>query len=130
MNSNNQFSLNNLPLKEYLNEMTYDSSGYCKAIYYFPIGKNIYNCNNSEAFKTEYDCTWIGNESLKIPKIKKIIFNNPATIIYWKDGTKTVVKTSPDDVFNEEIGVAMAYMKKIFEGSRKFKKTIEKLKSY
>ena len=28
-----------------------------------------------------------------IPPIKKVIFNNPATIVFWEDGTKTVVKT-------------------------------------
>ena len=27
------------------------------------------------------------------PGIKKVIFNNPATIVFWRDGTKTVVKT-------------------------------------
>ena len=28
----------------------------------------------------------------KLPEIKDVIFNEPATIIIWKDGTKTVVK--------------------------------------
>ena len=28
----------------------------------------------------------------KLPEIKNVIFNEPATIIIWKDGTKTVVK--------------------------------------
>jgi hypothetical protein len=62
----------------------------------------------------------------KIPQIKQIIFNNPATIIYWQDGTKTVVKVMEGDTFNEEYGVAMAYMKKIFGSSTKFKKMVEK----
>lgn len=29
-----------------------------------------------------------------LPGIKKVIFNNPATIVLWDDGTKTVVKAS------------------------------------
>lgn len=29
-----------------------------------------------------------------IPKIKKVIFNPPATIVLWGDGTKTVVKAN------------------------------------
>lgn len=44
--------------------------------------------------------------------IEKVIFNNPATIILWKDGTKTVVKCSENEVFDQEKGIAMAIAKK------------------
>lgn len=44
--------------------------------------------------------------------IKKVIFNNPATIVYWKDGSKTVVKCQPGDTFDEEKGLAMCFTKK------------------
>lgn len=44
--------------------------------------------------------------------IKKVIFNDPATIILWKDGTKTVVKCGDHDVFDPEKGLAMAIAKK------------------
>lgn len=46
--------------------------------------------------------------------IIKVIFNNPATIVLWNDGTKTVVKCSENDEFNPEIGLAMAICKKSF----------------
>ena len=46
------------------------------------------------------------------PVPERVIFNNPATVVYWKDGTKTVVKAF-DEYFDEEKGLAMAYMKKI-----------------
>lgn len=49
------------------------------------------------------------NKSLTIDKV---IFNNPATIVYWTDGTKTVVKCGDNDTFNEEVGLALAFMKK------------------
>lgn len=42
---------------------------------------------------------------------KKVIFNDPATIVYWKDGTKTVVKAE-DEPFDPEKGLAMAIAKK------------------
>ena len=45
-------------------------------------------------------------------KIKKVIFNNPATIVYWEDGTKTVVKCGKDDTFDKEKGLALCFMKK------------------
>lgn len=50
------------------------------------------------------------NKSIKKPvtnPIEKVIFNPPATIVFWKDGSKTVVKTQ-GDVFNPETGLAMA----------------------
>ena len=46
------------------------------------------------------------------PRIKRVIFNNPATIVFWADGTKTVVKAQ-DEEFDQEKGLAMAISKKI-----------------
>ena len=47
-------------------------------------------------------------------KVKKVIFNPPATIVYWGDGTKTVVKAQNGDGFDREKGFAMACAKKFF----------------
>lgn len=44
--------------------------------------------------------------------IKNVIFNDPATIVFWADGTKTVVKAQGDDKFDPEKGLAMAISKK------------------
>ena len=44
--------------------------------------------------------------------IKKVIFNNPATIVLWEDGTKTVVKAGPYDIYDPEKGLAMCLVKK------------------
>lgn len=44
--------------------------------------------------------------------IERVIFNNPATIVYWTDGTKTVVKCQEGDEFRRETGLAMAIAKK------------------
>lgn len=46
--------------------------------------------------------------------IQNVIFNYPATIVYWTDGTKTVVKVSPDDKWDPEKGLAMAIVKKAY----------------
>lgn len=48
------------------------------------------------------------------PEIKKVIFNDPATIVIWSDGTKTVVKRQDDEPFDKEKGLAMAIAKKTF----------------
>lgn len=44
--------------------------------------------------------------------IKNVIFNDPATIVFWHDGTKTVVKCDETDIFDPEKGLAMAIAKK------------------
>lgn len=50
----------------------------------------------------------------------QVIFNPPATIVYWRDGTKTVVRCDNDE-FSEEFGFAMACMRKIFGTRNAFK---------
>lgn len=44
--------------------------------------------------------------------IKNVIFTPPATIVYWSDGSKTVVKCSEKDAFDPEKGLAMAITKR------------------
>lgn len=46
-------------------------------------------------------------------QIKNVIFNDPATVVLWKDGTKTVVKCQKNDTYNPEIGLAMCIIKKM-----------------
>lgn len=52
--------------------------------------------------------------------IEKVIFNDPATIVYWSDGSKTVVKCQPGDAFSEELGLAMAISKKFLGNKGNF----------
>ena len=58
--------------------------------------------------------------------IKKVIFNDPATIVYWKDGTKTVVKCQDGDVYDKEKGLAMCVAKKFFGNKGNFNKVFNK----
>ena len=44
-------------------------------------------------------------------EIKDVIFNDPATIVFWLDGSKTVVKAK-NEPFDPEKGLAMAFSKK------------------
>ena len=46
-------------------------------------------------------------------KIKRVIFSDPATIVFWEDGTKTVVKAHNED-FDPEKGLAMAVCKRVY----------------
>ena len=62
-------------------------------------------------------------------RIENVIFNDPATIVFWSDHSKTVVKAK-NEAFDKEKGLAMAISKK-FCGNKGnyyniFKKWIEK----
>ena len=58
-------------------------------------------------------------------EIKDIIINDPATIILWKDGTKTVVKCQNEDTFDPGTGIAMAILKKLYGNSGFYKDIFE-----
>lgn len=49
--------------------------------------------------------------------IDHVVFSGPATIVFWKDGDKTVVKCTEGDEYSYEVGIAMATLKKIFGSS-------------
>lgn len=59
---------------------------------------------------SEHSNIMLSNKSVEITKV---IFNNPATIVFWSDGKKTVVKCSCDEAFDEEKGLAMAISKRV-----------------
>lgn len=46
--------------------------------------------------------------------VERAIFNDPATIVFWRDGTKTVVKAQKGEKYDPEKGLAMAFSKKMF----------------
>lgn len=46
--------------------------------------------------------------------IKKVIFNDPATIVIWVDGSKTVVKCAEGDVYSKFSGLAIAMCKRMY----------------
>lgn len=50
--------------------------------------------------------------------IKDVIFNDPATIIFWSDGTKTVCTCSEQDTYDPEKGLALCVMKKMLYNNK------------
>lgn len=48
----------------------------------------------------------------RILDIDKVIFSNPATIVFWTDGEKTVVKAQNGEPYDPEKGLAMAISKR------------------
>ena len=60
-----------------------------------------------------------------IPSIKKVIFNPPATIVFWSDDTKTVVKAG-NEKFDPEKGLAMAIAKRALGNKGNYFEQIKK----
>ena len=84
--------------------------------------QNVYHIetNFTRALKDLIKCSEISLKGESIMKntnkkptpsnpIKQVIFNGPATIVYWKDGCKTVVKCQEGAVNDPEKGLAMAF---------------------
>lgn len=59
-------------------------------------------------------------------KTEKVIFHDPATIVYWEDGTKSVVKCSEGDKYDPEKGFALAVAKKVYGSYTNFEKQMKK----
>lgn len=74
------------------------------------------------------DHAWKTNYSKMYGKyyIEEVIFNPPATVVYWKDGTKTVVKYKANETFDYEKGLAMAICKKLYGNGYNFHKVFKK----
>lgn len=58
--------------------------------------------------------------------IEKVIFNDPATIIIWKGGRKTVVKAQNGEPFDPEKGMAMAIAKYVMGNKGAFNNVFDK----
>lgn len=68
----------------------------------------------------------VDHNRVYVPSIKKVIFNNPATVVIWNDGTKTTVKCSERDEYSEEVGLAMCISKKALGNKGNFNEVFKK----
>lgn len=57
--------------------------------------------------------------------IKKVIFNDPATIVFWTDNTKTVVKCDNED-YDPEKGLAMCICKETLSNKGNYYEVFKK----
>ena len=64
--------------------------------------------------------------ALKCEDIGKVIFNDPATIMLMKNGTKVVVKKKADEEWNPVIGLTMCMAKYACGNDESFHKIIKK----
>ena len=64
-----------------------------------------------------------------IPKIKKVLYNEPAVIVFWEDDTKTVVRAQDGEPYDKEKGLAMAISKKALGNDRDYYETFIRSKA-
>ena len=107
--------------------------GYKRKERYFTIGKvyDVFNGNitndNGFTYRDYDDVIKFLSGWYKFAKvtddsiISRVIFNDPATIILWSDGTKTIAKTHGDDAFDPEKGFAVACAKKLLGNGASFR---------
>lgn len=87
----------------------------CAAVTISPVSGRI---QKVPVHRTECSCG--RNCSSKIGRldilddIEQVIFNDPATIVTFKDGTKVCVKASKGDTFNKETGLIYAIVKRLY----------------
>lgn len=89
-----------------------------------------YYCSLGNDFMFNYvhgSCNYFRKEkvTMNTSLIKKVIFNNPATIVLWNDGTKTVVKCCSCELFDPEKGLAMAFAKKMLGNKNDYYKELK-----
>lgn len=59
-------------------------------------------------------------------KIEKVIYNNPATIVVWNDGIKTVVKCRDGDTYDEKTGFFLCMVKRLFGNTGRYNVELDK----
>lgn len=57
----------------------------------------------------------------------RVIFDGPATITFWPDGTKTVVKCADGDHYDKRIAILWCFMKKMFGNNTQVNKMLDNL---
>ena len=70
--------------------------------------------SNQNSLKGESTMKNTNNKPTPSNPIEQVIFNGPATIVYWKDGCKTIVKCQEGAVNDPEKGLAMAVARHYF----------------
>lgn len=113
----------------------YDASGH-KVTIGFNYDRNCYegkcevvDFNNTLASKYGDIYGILGFEKPVSFDVKEVIYNDPAVVVYWKDGTKTVA-TAQNEEYDPEKGLAICFAKKAlgnsYKGMGRFKRLLKK----
>lgn len=103
-----------MTIHEGLNDKTTDGTkDYCEAL------------NIIQEYATKEKESKCNMSKLNLVQIKNVVFNPPATIVFWTDNSKTVVKAK-NEAFDPEKGLAMAIAKKALGNKGNYYETFKK----
>ena len=114
---------NDFVVKNYDCSNVTDISHDFSEIIYTP-GANLTANTNNSSVKTSVGC-YSQKPRSTLSNIKKVVFNDPATVILWDDGTKTVVKAHNEE-YDPEKGFAIAITKKALGNKGNYYEIIKK----
>ena len=94
----------------------------------FSVPTNVVDVVHREILNYITNDIYTTKEAIKIMRnsIKKIIFNDPATIIIWSNGDKTIVKCGEGETYDPEKGMAMAIAKHFLGDKGNYYETFKK----
>lgn len=108
-------------------DVTYDATNNCTVVNLTLTFDGFMPANYVEKLMSDTETQFFRNTYHKpTPRITnrlavdRVIYDGPATIVFWKDGTKTVVKCHGDDVFSERVGLLMCIAKRAYGGNGAF----------
>jgi hypothetical protein len=98
--------------------------------------KGKFNSIDSSAINTDDYFTFVPKEAVilksynpkkvfNVPNVEKVLFRNPATIVWFSDGTKSVAICGYDDVYDKETGMAICLCKRML-GNKEYRELMDK----
>ena len=94
---------------------------------YLGISAKVFTCDELPSVDTKKNEKKEEKKTVYIPhayRVKRIIYNDPATIVFWDDGTKTVVKRGEKETFNKYTAFCAALAKKMYGNNSQVNKIV------
>ena len=87
----------------------------------------VYGYNDKQYNNDLFSAIIEGLKKQKSLAPEKVIYNDPATIIFWNDGTKTVVKAHDGDQYDPVVGFLLAVMKRFYGNKSAYNDILRKV---
>lgn len=81
--------------------------------YYTKLLKNLMGAIDKQSRIDNSFGSYYEDDNGNVTYIKEVIYNDPAVVVIWNDGTKTVSKCDYGDNFNPEFGLILCVLKKV-----------------
>lgn len=100
--------------------LVYEEFGAKRYSRYYDFWTDQSKIENALGFSNKFICLDRGHRFQRVPHIDHVKFNGPATIVFWKDGTKTVVKHDGNGRKDKRQAILYAFIRKIYGEGRPY----------